>query len=193
MKACTAVSSVGGKHLSWREASARLARNSRSRGARATRGGSPKATHPTLQLTRACWPGYFVFDVVVGRRGASVRHFPNPGATETAALRKRAAAPSLTFCGEFEFRITARTYFVMFSPRQCIRLVCVVRNAFAICPVQNNPMIFRVTGDIQNEAIGMGRDPGEIAQIVINEPDHLPRLNPRTPRYHATADEQVNF
>jgi hypothetical protein len=160
---------------------------------RATRGGSPKATHPTLHLTRASWPSYFVFDLVVGRRAASVRHLPHPGATETAALRKRAVAQSFTFCGELEFRFTARTYFVMFSARQCIRLVCVVRNAFAICSVQNNPMIFGLKGDIQNEAIGMGRDPGQIAQIVITEPDHLPRLNPRAPSYHATADEQVNF
>jgi hypothetical protein len=59
--------------------------------------------------------------------------------------------------------------------------------------MQNNPLIFGLKGDIQNEAIGMGRDPGEIAQIVITEPDHLPRLNPRTPSYHATTDEQVNF
>jgi hypothetical protein len=62
----------------------------------------------------------------------------------------------------------------MFSPGQRIRLIRGVRNAFAVRPVQNNTMIFRWTADIQNEAIGVGSYPGQIARIVITEPDHSP-------------------
>jgi hypothetical protein len=86
-------------------------------------------------------------------------------------------APPSAFGREFEFRLTARTYFVVFSPGQCIWLVGAVRNAFAVRPVQNDAIRVRRTPNIQDEAVRVRRYPGQIPQIVIIEPDHSPRLS----------------
>ena len=117
---------------------------------------------------------------VARRRSVSVRHKRKcQGATETAALRKRAVAPPLIFSGEFEFRFAGCTYFAMVSPRICSWFVSVVRNACTARSVQNNITRVRRTTNVQDESVGVRCYPDQIAQIVLAETDHS--MRPVTP------------
>jgi hypothetical protein len=101
------------------------------------------------------------------------------GATETAALPKRAVAQLFIFGGEFEFRFIGRAYFAVVSARICSWCVSVVRNACTVRPVQNDAMRVRRATDVQDEAVGVHCYPGQIAQIVVAETDHS--MRPVTP------------